>query len=487
MKKVLILLLLLLVAAGAEARIGGGDSYSDDSSSSSDSSDYSSDSSDSDYGSSDYGSSSGGSSGGGGSADAASVMIVGIFMLFVFVGGVANGLNQRSVSLSITPSASPVRGPTSMSALGQHDPNFSEIVFTDFCYSLFARFHEARGRGRVDDLAPYFAADVRAAAQANGNVDGVVVGSSTVVAFRGIDTPAVEAEVEFEANYTEGSERWYVKEVWTLTRARDVLSPRPENAKAEHCPKCGAALQTRTDGACLHCGTVVKDGTFHWFVTAINVAKKVAKPPQLGSGQPGPERGLDKPTVIQPWFARNWKAFGEKRPDFSRAAFEERVAYVARELQDAWTARDWSRARPLETDALFQNHRYWIDEYLRQGLRNVVGEFRIDNIEIAKVTSDAFYDAITVRLYASGCDYTQEEKTGKVVSGFTTQRRQWSEYWTFIRGRAASPGGSRICPNCGASLAEGQTAICAYCGGKITTGEFPWVLSRIEQDESYRG
>jgi hypothetical protein len=31
------------------------------------------------------------------------------------------------------------------------------------------------------------------------------------------------------------------------------------------------------------------------------------------------------------------------------------------------------------------------------------------------------------------------------------------------------------------------TAVCNYCGGKIVTGEFPWILSRIEQDEAYRG
>jgi ferredoxin len=28
---------------------------------------------------------------------------------------------------------------------------------------------------------------------------------------------------------------------------------------------------------------------------------------------------------------------------------------------------------------------------------------------------------------------------------------------------------------------------CAYCHVKVTAGEFDWVLSRIEQDESYSG
>jgi len=28
---------------------------------------------------------------------------------------------------------------------------------------------------------------------------------------------------------------------------------------------------------------------------------------------------------------------------------------------------------------------------------------------------------------------------------------------------------------------------CTYCQAKVTTGEFDWVLSRIEQDEVYVG
>jgi hypothetical protein len=28
---------------------------------------------------------------------------------------------------------------------------------------------------------------------------------------------------------------------------------------------------------------------------------------------------------------------------------------------------------------------------------------------------------------------------------------------------------------------------CAHCGTHVTSGEFDWVLSKIEQDEAYRG
>ncbi len=103
-----------------------------------------------------------------------------------------------------------------------------------------------------------------------------------------------------------------------------------------------------------------------------------------------------------------------------------------------------------------------------------------------KISSDAFYDAITVRMFASGFDYTVDE-AGAIAGGSRDDRREWSEYWTFIRGRAGVAADAHICPNCGGALAEGQTAVCPYCGGKIVSGDFPWVLSRIEQDEAYRG
>ena len=69
------------------------------------------------------------------------------------------------------------------------------------------------------------------------------------------------------------------------------------------------------------------------------------------------------------------------------------------------------------------------------------------------------------------------------------QLRSWSEYWTFIRSRAAQmdPSKADSCPNCGASVAVGTSGVCQHCGGKLTNGEFGWVLSRIEQDEAYGG
>ena len=67
--------------------------------------------------------------------------------------------------------------------------------------------------------------------------------------------------------------------------------------------------------------------------------------------------------------------------------------------------------------------------------------------------------------------------------------RRFSEYWTFIRRRGAkeSGHGDKNCPNCGAPLKINMAGVCEYCQGKVTSGEFDWVLSKIEQDDSYTG
>jgi len=102
------------------------------------------------------------------------------------------------------------------------------------------------------------------------------------------------------------------------------------------------------------------------------------------------------------------------------------------------------------------------------------------------VTSDRFFDSITIRLFATSLDYTLTDD-GKHVCGSRSRERAYSEYWTFLRSarKAGPPRADRVCPSCGAPLAINMAGICNYCKAKVTAGDFDWVLSRIEQDESY--
>src|SRR5213083_1768203 len=303
--------------------------------------------------------------------------------------------------------------------LRRFDPNFSEIIFTDFCYALYGRAHEARGQGpkALDLLSPYLSEQVRASLlQLNSSnlkaVQGVIVGAMQVADVRGLASPTVCISIEFEANYTEftpregdprGEMSYYVRERWELERKRDVLSPTPEQATALHCPRCGAPLQKDTVGACAFCGTKIDSGEFQWYVRSITTSSREAKGPLLTSDVP--EVGTLNPTITQPNFPAVRAAFEQNNPTFSWADFQARARLIFTELQEAWSSLNWERARPHETDNIFQMHRFWIEAYQRQGLRNALDQCQITAMQPVKIKVDSFYDSITLRIFARGYDY----------------------------------------------------------------------------------
>jgi Tim44-like domain len=391
--------------------------------------------------------------------------------------------------------------------LRKFDPNFSEIVFTDFCYALYGKTHDARGRGAtaLDQFSPYLSEAARKVLISRNpdglkEVQGIIVGAMRIEDLGGLEKPIVHISLSFETNYTEvigangsatkeprGEMTYYVRERWQLERKRDVLSPPPTQATALHCPRCGAPLQKDTVGACAFCGTKVESGEFQWYVRGIALLSREAKGPLLTANVP--EAGTDLPSVVQPGFRDRRIEFEKNNPNFSWGEFQARARLIFAELQAAWSTLNWERARPHETDNLFQMHQYWINAYKLQHLRNVLDQCRVTAMQPVKLQEDAFYNAITLRIGAQGYDYTIDE-SGRVVAGSKSNLRYWSEYWTFIRNRQAKLVQSSAdlnCPNCGAPLKVNNAGVCEFCGGKITSGEFDWVLSKIEQDESYAG
>src|ERR1700759_362943 len=114
---------------------------------------------------------------------------------------------------------------------------------------------------------------------------------------------------------------------------------------------------------------------------------------------------------------------------------------------------------------------------------------RITRTTLAKVVRDRYYDSLTIRLWAMGKDYVIHEPDGHHVRGSRHRDRAYSEYWTLIRsaGRKAAVVASPVCSNCGAPLNITQSGECEHCGAHVTAGEFDWVVSKVEQDDSYRG
>jgi hypothetical protein len=429
-------------------------------------------------------------------------------IIFYFLKGQrrsSQAFSSVSIEASPTATAGGVRPEViarGFDRLRKFDPNFSEIVFTDFCYALYAKGHDARGHGTaaLDLFSPYLSESARKSllqrnAPGTQEVKGIIVGAMRVTQIDGLETPVVRVALVFETNYTEVVKRgdgaaemsYYVNERWELERRRDVLSPPPAQATALHCPRCGAPLQRDTIGACAFCGTKIDSGEFQWYVRDIALISSEARGPLLTSDVP--EVGTDFPSVVQPNFESVRAEFERNNPEFSWGSFEARARLIFNELQAAWSTLNWERARPHETDNLFQMHQYWIEAYKRQHLRNLIDDCAVAAMQPVKLQEDAFYQSITLRIWAQGRDYTVDAN-GHVVSGSKQNLRRWSEYWTFIRNRKAKHGPSHAdlnCPNCGSPLKVNASGICEFCGGKITSGEFDWVLSKIEQDDSYAG
>lgn len=383
-----------------------------------------------------------------------------------------------------------------MDSISARDPYFSQIVFEDFLYGLYAETLIASGKHALAPLEPYLGPTTQAHAKPSGvrEIRNVVVGSMKITkvnAWRHAEA-WIQIKVVFEGNYTEvwanGSETSYaVVDEWSLERDPDKPSRKPERAFVLDCPHCGASLDKNIAAKCGYCGEVCSPGKFDWTVTAVQRLESETRAPMLtGTTE---EVGTDLPTRAAPDAGKQFALLMKKDPAFGWAAFQARVTAIFHAFYQGWNLRDLTGVRPYLSDNLMTTQRYWIETYKAQGLRNVCENPRVAGIHIARIRSDKLLNAITVRVYASCIDYTVDQ-AGNVVGGNRTKERQYSEYWTLIRavGRQGTPREDPVCPNCGApNIHINMAGKCGHCQAHVTSGEFDWVLSRIEQDEVYEG
>ncbi|MBI3724927.1 TIM44-like domain-containing protein [bacterium] len=488
------LLLVALAASVADARVGGGESYGGGG-----------------------GHSSGGGGGGGGDIGdilyliyilvrlcfeypAVGLPLTGLLVVGFFVFSARASQSAGRIDRRYVPTASPRTAAFSATAgpekLRDADPCFSEPLFLDFVVLLYGRAMEASGKGELRTLRPYLSESALARLERPGGVKGITdvcVGSVSIQALnvRG----AAEIGVLLEASFVQERENarvaQYSRERWTLTRRAGVVSKSPEEILRLGCPSCGSAQEQRADGTCPSCDQVVADGRFHWNVSAIQVIERRApRSDEITSGG-GDERGLDFPTVVDTRLEAERRAFEARYPGAFKA-FGTTALSTFLALQEAWTKRDSEKARPYETDTIFQSHRFWIERFRKEGVTNVLEGVRVEKIQAVKIARDAYFESITARIWASMVDYKKRDRDGAVIAGDPSKPRSFSEYWTFVRRSGFDPSrGSQDpgtkCPSCGAPVKVSRAGICAYCDTKVTSGSFGWVLARIDQDEVYRG
>lgn len=489
-KWLFVLLSFLLLCGVAAARPGGGHTFSSGGSHS-----YSG-------GSHSY-SHSGGtrySTGGGGGSETTGaqvalvlVAVIGFFVaIFVFSALVSRRAEQRNAYTSAAPIA-PIAEPVSLAVIRNVDPDFSRILFEDFAYELYAAAQRARhDPERLAKLAPYLSQPVRAElATRHMQVEQVVIGAMTLVrAYEGdtIDYKTTRITVRFESNLANRHGSTFAVERWTFERAVDrKTTPPPVGARTWPCPNCGAPWSAGEDErVCAHCGAAITPGKLDWAVADIIVEAETP----IGTTLTGTteEIGNDYLTVETGNPQADFHALRTEDAALAWPTFVERVTFVYARLNQAWNAQDLTPVRGLVTHSLLQYLQYWIDEYKRQQLHNRLDNARVNRVVLAAVVRDPYYDAITVRVYGVGNDYTLD-RNGKVVGGSRKDNRAYTEYWTFIRSakRRGATVAAPNCPNCGAPLAISDQGACTHCNAHVESGEFDWVLSKIEQDDVYVG
>lgn len=477
----------------ADARVGGGQSYSGGSS----------------------GRSSGSSGGGGGGGgDAAGLLLwllfehpmigIPLVIIVIAVSVYRSKQDQRARRTTVDHAPSGYGSAPShphrpaRDRLTDLDPGFSEPLFIDFFQRLFTTARQLAPSGATAGLRPWMTAEALSTVVATSpaHVDEVIFGATRLAGVV-VEGKRTQVEVVCEVNLIGQDEQgrtvqWLRHEVWMLGRRTGVHSPGPDRMRTLCCPACGDPTEPGLEGTCPSCGTVRTGGETQWEVEGLRVVFNRPLPSvELHPGG-GVEPGTRRPTVSSPDLPVARRAFINRHPEFSWADFEARVRHVFLAMQAAWAARTLEDARAYQTDALYQVHRFWMARYARGGLVNRMTGVQVDRVDVAKVTRDAWFEAITVRVFARMCDWTERERDGAVVGGSKSDPRIFSEYWTFVRTVGATKKTAEHsldeCPSCGAPLDQvSQTGVCGYCDSKITGGDFDWVLSRIEQDDAYRG
>lgn len=381
-----------------------------------------------------------------------------------------------------------------ISTITKHDHDFSMTIFEDFVAALYTEAHVARGTQALEKYSPYLRPGARQtlASLRRVPVTAVIVGAMRPTHFqRDRQAGLHRVIVEIESNLTEDPEganpqAYYARERWSFCRAIGARSRPPGRARALVCPNCGAPLEKTVHGRCTHCSQAVDSGQFDWVVERINILERETRGPMLtGTTE---EQGTTHATIFDPHLGQWLQTLFAADPSFTRESIERRVGVVFSTMQQAWSSLEWRRARPCLTDRLWNAQTYWIEAYRQQGLRNITENARITKLEVVRASQDRWYQSVTVRIHATGLDYTLRVNDSSVVGGSRSKERPYTEYWTLVRTKERrGPEDKPACPSCGAPLPLEMTEKCMYCNALVDASVFDWVLSRIEQDDVYVG
>ena len=101
------------------------------------------------------------------------------------------------------------------------------------------------------------------------------------------------------------------------------------------------------------------------------------------------------------------------------------------DIQKAWSNGDLSPVKNFLTDRMYQYLEEQLKELKAKGLRNIVENPKIENLEIVHVEEEGDNKVVIVRLDASAIDYTVDSN-GNIVEADKYNPVSFTEYWAFV-------------------------------------------------------
>jgi hypothetical protein len=189
--------------------------------------------------------------------------------------------------------------------------------------------------------------------------------------------------------------------------------------------------------------------------------------------------------IVQPRDNEIIQSIKEHDPEFSSERFLSWAEQVFVQLQYAWTERDWKKARPFESEELFNLHKMQLDEFIRNGTINVMENVCVNESFLCDYAAEDKYEFLTVFMNTRYNDYIIKEDTKKVIKGDPKKEYNVQYKLKFKRSLGVQTGemsnkSTTKCPNCGAPVDVNAAGQCAYCGTVITDGEHDWVLCNMD-------
>lgn len=172
-------------------------------------------------------------------------------------------------------------------------------------------------------------------------------------------------------------------------------------------------------------------------------------------------------------------------PQFSEAAFREKLGNMYVQFQNAWQDKDLTPLRPYLTDAFFNKCDRQLDGYRQNRQTNRIDRPSVLGVELVGWKQEAGEDVVVARLRTRIVDYVVDDATGNVVRGSNTAEKFMEYEWDLVRTSGQLSGQStgttvQSCPHCGAPIDVNHTAVCEYCGSVLTTDTFDWAVREIK-------